>query len=125
MIGVMPTIKMFPYDPPKHYARASRCGSFVFLAGMCSRDPRRGYVTVGSTLEEQCQVIFGRIRDTLAEAGTSLDHIVRMTIYLADVALHSQLAAILPKYLAADPPPVTIVGARLVREQEFVEIEVT
>ena len=121
----MPTVEIFPYDPPRHYSRAARYGSLVFLAGLCSRDPRQDYATVGATLEEQCHVIFGRIRDTLAEAGASLEHVVKVTIYLADIRMHSQLASILPKYFAMHPPPVTIVGARLVREHELIEIDVT
>lgn len=121
----MPRVQIFPTDPPRHYSRAAKFGPLVFLAGLCSRDPKQNFATVGTTLEEQCAVIFKRISDTLAEAGTSLANVVKVTVYLRDIRLHADLVPILQRYFTSPPPPITIVEAKLVREAELIEIDVT
>jgi enamine deaminase RidA (YjgF/YER057c/UK114 family) len=110
---------------PAHYGLASRVGNLVFVAGLCSRDPEQDYKTVGTTLGEQMEVIFTRIRAALAQAGTSLEYAVDVTIFLRDIRLWGELRERLPGYFATPPPPTTIVEAKLVRENELCEIKVT
>ena len=114
-----------PGETPAHYSRAARVGNLVFVAGLCSRDPRQNYKTVGTTLAEQMEVIFGRIREVLAEAGTSLENAVDVTVYLQDIRHWDELRRLLPSYFATPAPPTTIVEAKLVRTNELCEIKVT
>jgi 2-iminobutanoate/2-iminopropanoate deaminase len=118
-------IVIFPSEPARHYSRASRFGDLVFMAGLCARDPARGYETVGSTLEDQCAQIFGRIQDTLHEAGTDLANTVKVTVFLADIRTRDALVPILQRYFADPPPPITIVEAKLVGPRDLLEIDVT
>ncbi len=121
----MSSVQIFPTDPPRHYSLAAKFGNLVFLAGLCARDPKQNFATVGETFEEQCAVIFKRINEALAAAGTSIEHTVKVTIYLRDARLHAKLVEVLPKYFRTPPPPITIVEARLVREAEMLEVDVT
>jgi 2-iminobutanoate/2-iminopropanoate deaminase len=121
----MSTVQIFPTNPPRHYSLAAKFGNLVFLAGLCSRDPSRDFATVGATFEEQCAVIFKRINEALSDAGTSIEHTVKVTIYLRDMRLHPKHVEVLPKYFRTPPPPITIVEAKLVREAEMIEIDVT
>lgn len=114
-----------PNTTPKHYSRAGRAGNLIFVAGLCSRDPSQNYKTVGTTLAEQMEVIFKRIRGVLAEAGTSIENVVDVTVYLQDIRYWDELKELMPKYFSSPPPPATIVEAKLVRANEFCEIKVT
>lgn len=114
-----------PNQTPKHYSRAGRAGNLLFVAGLCSRDPKQDYKTVGNTLAEQMEVIFARINEVLAEAGTSIDNVVDVTVYLQDIRYWNELRELLPKYFKTPPPPATIIESKLVRENEFCEIKVT
>lgn len=119
------SVTIFPSVPSRHYARASRFGNLVFMAGLCARDPANNYETVGTTLDEQCAVIFKRIQDTLQEAGTDLCNTVKVAIFLADVRSRDALVPILQRYFADPPPPITIVEAKLVGPRDLLEIDVT
>ena len=124
-------VQIFPLLPatggktPIHYSRAGRAGNILFIAGLCSRDPKQNYKTVGSTLTEQMEVIFERIRGVCAEAGTSLENAVDVTVYLNDIRNFVELRDNLPKYFSAPPPPATIIESTLIRPEEFCEIKVT
>jgi 2-iminobutanoate/2-iminopropanoate deaminase len=123
-------VQIFPLLPapggaPKHYSRAGRAGNIIFVAGLCSRDPKQNYKTVGTTLAEQMEVCFERIRGVLAEAGTSLENAVDLTVYLQDIRSWHELKDLLPKYFSVPPPPATIIESKLVRAEEFCEIKVT
>jgi 2-iminobutanoate/2-iminopropanoate deaminase len=119
------SVEVYPSVPARHYSRASRFGGFVFMAGLCARDPQRGYETVGTTLDEQCEVIFKRIAETLEEAGTSLANTVKVTVFLADIRTRDALVPILQRYFSDPPPPITIVEAKLVGPRDLLEIDVT
>ena len=121
----MPGVEIFPTKPPRHYSLGAKFGNLVFLAGLCSRDPAKNLETVGDTFEEQCAVIFARINDALAAAGTSIDHTVKVTVFLQDMKYYPQLVEALPKYFCNPPPPITIVAAKLVRDREMLEVDVT
>jgi 2-iminobutanoate/2-iminopropanoate deaminase len=121
----MSSVQIFPTDPPRHYSLGAKFGNLVFLAGLCSREPKNNFATVGDTFEEQCAVIFKRINDALAAAGTSIEHTVKVTVFLQDMKYYPQLVEVLPQYFRNPPPPITIVAAKLVREREMLEIDVT
>jgi 2-iminobutanoate/2-iminopropanoate deaminase len=118
-------VQIFPSVPARHYSRASRFGDLVFMSGLCARDPEHGYDTVGTTLDEQCAVIFKRIQETLNEAGTDLANTVKVTVFLADIRTRDALVPILQHYFADPPPPITIVEAKLVGPRDLLEIDVT
>ena len=57
------------------------CKGFIFLGGTEGRDPETGVVVKGA--EAQARLCFEKIRSRLEELGSSLENIVKMTIYLA------------------------------------------
>lgn len=118
-------VQIFPSVPYRHYSRGARFGNLVFMAGLCARDPEKGYETVSDDLEEQCAQIFRRIEDTLQEAGTTLANTVKVTVFLADIRTRDALVPILQHYFSDPPPPITIVEAKLVGPRDLLEIDVT
>jgi len=102
--------------PP--YSPAISKNSFVFVSGQIhlSND---GTLFEG-TIEEQTQIIMKKIQAILEEAGSSLDNVVKVTIYTTDLSLYSQVNEVYMSYFPLTLPAREMVevsklplGARL------------
>jgi 2-iminobutanoate/2-iminopropanoate deaminase len=66
------------------YSQAIRAGGFVFVSGLVALQPGSDEL-VGETIEEQTEQVFANLRAVLAAAGSSLDQLVKTTVFLADL----------------------------------------
>ncbi len=66
------------------FARSVVSGGFVFLSGASGRTIETGEVS-SDDVAEQTRVALDKVRLALEEAGSSLKHIVKMTIYLREM----------------------------------------
>jgi len=69
--------------PPATYSQAVIAAGLVFVSGTAPHDPATGQIK-GTTIQEQTRQCLTNIVAILAEAGSSLDRIVSVTIVLAD-----------------------------------------
>ena len=75
------------------YSQAIVAGGLVFCSGMAGIDPASGAIPDG--IEAQTEQALLNLAAVLAEAGASLDDVVKTTIFYADVELpHSLLVSI-------------------------------
>ena len=105
------------------YSRAVVDGDTVFVAGTTGFD----YATMridGDPLA-QCHQCFRNIAAALAEAGCTLDDVVRVRYYLTEVALFDRLAPLFGQYFARARPAATAIVCGLVDPRMKLEIEVT
>ena len=104
------------------YSPAIRAGGFVFCSGQIALDPSSGQL-VGADVAEQTRQVLRNLAEVLRAAGSSLDHVVKTTVYLADF---NDFAAMNIAYgeFFANPAPArsTIQAARLPRDAR-VEID--
>jgi 2-iminobutanoate/2-iminopropanoate deaminase len=70
--------------PAGAYSPAVRAGSLVFLSGQVPKDLRTGE-TVGGDVRQQTRAVIENAARALAAAGASLDDVVSVTAYLADI----------------------------------------
>lgn len=71
---------------PRPFSLATRAGGLVFVSGQSApHDPAKGIVR-GETPAEQVRQALARIAGILAEAGSSLDRIVQVTMLITDPA---------------------------------------
>jgi 2-iminobutanoate/2-iminopropanoate deaminase len=70
--------------PAGAYSPAVRFDNLVFLSGQVPKDLRTGE-TVGEDVREQTRVVLENAARALAAAGLSLDDVVSVTAYLADI----------------------------------------
>ena len=105
------------------YSRAVVDGDTVYVAGTTGFD----YATmrIGEDPLEQCHQCFRNIAAALAEAGCTLDDVVRVRYYLADVRLFERLAPVFGQYFARARPAATAIVCGLVDPRMKLEIEVT
>src|SRR5206468_12584908 len=72
------------------YSQAIATDRLVFTAGQVALDPKSGEL-IGRTTAEQTEQVFANLKAVLSAAGTSLAHVVKTTVYLADMADFAQM----------------------------------
>lgn len=66
------------------YTQAIRAGGFVFVSGQIPLDPSTGALA-GESIEDQTERVLRNIRAILEAAGTSMDRVVKTTVFLRDL----------------------------------------
>jgi 2-iminobutanoate/2-iminopropanoate deaminase len=105
------------------YSQAVRSGSLVFVSGQIPLDPVTGTMVDGD-IAAQTHRVFANLRAILEAAGTSLDHVVRATVYLADMNDFAVVNEVYGTYFSSPGPArATVQAARLPKDAR-VEIDV-
>jgi enamine deaminase RidA (YjgF/YER057c/UK114 family) len=105
------------------YSRAVVEGGFVFVSGTTGYDYRT--MKISDNVIEQAEQCFVNIRHALQQAGSSIDHIVRVTYILPDRDDFESCWPVLEKWLGDARPAATMFEARLLNDQIRIEIQVT
>jgi 2-iminobutanoate/2-iminopropanoate deaminase len=104
------------------YSQAITAAGLVFCSGQIPLDPASGQVVEGG-IEAQARRVLDNLAAVLQAAGSSLQQIVKTTIFLADMDDFATVNTIYAEYLGAEPPArSTVQVARLPRDVR-VEIE--
>ena len=77
--------EILQYSPARRWAAASRVGDLLYLAGETGTDPETMQVVDGG-IEAQTEQVFANIRSTLAHFGADLTDVIKVTIFLTDMA---------------------------------------
>lgn len=105
------------------YSQAVRAGGFVFASGQIPLDPKTGVFVEGG-VAEQTQQVMRNLKAVLEAAGTSLERVVKTTVFLADMDDFSAMNEVYGQYFKENPPArSTVQAARLPRDAR-VEIDV-
>ena len=105
------------------YSQAIRAGSLVFVSGQIPLDPATGMMVAGD-IAVQTHRVFRNLSGILEAAGTSLDRVVRATVYLADMNDFAAMNDVYATYFSNPAPArATIQAARLPKDAR-VEIDV-
>ena len=105
------------------YSPAIRAGNLLFLSGQVGFDPSTGALVDGD-ISAQTDQVMQNIGALLKAAGTDFAHVVRTTVFLADMGEFAKMNEVYARYVV-DPPPArsTVQVARLPRDAR-VEIDV-
>jgi 2-iminobutanoate/2-iminopropanoate deaminase len=111
-------------DAPKAmgaYSPAVRAGNLLFVSGQIPIDPASGNLISGD-IAAQTEQVMRNLTALLRAAGAGFEHVVRTTVYLADMNEFGGMNEVYGRFLA-DPPPAraTVQVARLPRD---VKIEI-
>jgi 2-iminobutanoate/2-iminopropanoate deaminase len=101
-----------------------RAGSLIFTAGQIAIDPVTQQVISGGIVEQTKRVL-ENLKAILEEAGSSLDRVVKATVYLKDLGDFAAMNAVYAEYLESDgeaPARTTVEVSRLPRNV-LVEID--
>jgi len=98
------------------YSSGLRSGQLLFISGQVPADPATGAL-VGGDIAAQTRRVLENIKALLAAAGLTLDHIVRTTVFLADMDDFTAMNAEYRGYFKEPfPARSTIQAARLPRD---------
>jgi len=104
------------------YSQAVQVGDMLYLSGQIPLNPESMEVEVDD-ISAQTEQVMSNIKAVLAEAGATLENVVKCTIFLKDMNDFVSVNEIYGKYFAENPPARSCVEvARLPRDVK-VEIE--
>ena len=105
------------------YSQAIQIGNFVFTSGQIPTDPKTGAFVEGG-IAEQTEQVLRNLAEVLRAAGTSLEAVVKTTVFLADMNDFAAMNEVYGRYFSSEPPArSTVQAARLPRDAR-VEIDV-
>jgi enamine deaminase RidA (YjgF/YER057c/UK114 family) len=112
-----------PWESTVGYSRAVRVGDQIFVAGTTAVD-ERGEIIGGGDPYLQAKAILAKIDAALAQAGASMNEVVRTRIFVTDIAFAEQVGRAHGESFAHIKPASTLVQVvRLIDPRLLVEIE--
>ena len=96
-------------------------GSTVYLSGQIGLDPATMQMAEG--IDAQTHRVFRNLAAVAAAAGLSLDHAVRMTVYLTDLAHFARVNEIMAQYVREPYPARAAVGVAGLPRGALVEVD--
>lgn len=98
------------------YSQAVRANGFVFVSGQIALDPRTQELVPGD-VTAQTERVLQNLSAILQAAGSSLEKVVRTTVFLADMNEFASMNQIYARYFRQDfPARSTVQAARLPRD---------
>jgi len=92
------------------YSQAVIHDGLIYLSGQGPIDPQTNEVTLG-TVEKEAELTLENIRIILEEAGSSLNNVLRVTVYLLDMKEYGRFNDVYRRYFQTDLPARTCVQA--------------
>ena len=109
--------------PPGHWSNCLRVGDVAYVSGMTSRAADLKTID-GATAYEQAKIIFSKIRHCVQAAGGRMDDVVKITIFVTDIAYNQEVWRARREFFTGDFPASTLVQvAGLGTPQTMVEID--
>jgi 2-iminobutanoate/2-iminopropanoate deaminase len=105
------------------YSQAVKAGGFVFVSGQIPLDPSTGQMVPGDIATQTHRVITN-LREILTAAGSSLDKVVRSTVYLADMGDFAAMNEVYGSYFSSPAPSRSTIQAARLPKDARVEIDV-
>ena len=105
-----------------HYSQAIVHNGVVYVAGQLPIDPNSSDRTVGS-IEEQTERTLRNIEAILIAAGSALDQVLQMTIYISDIELWGGVNVAYARVMGAHKPARAVVPVKDLHYGYQIEIQ--
>ncbi len=103
------------------YSQAIKTDSFLFCSGQLGLDPASGELATG--VKAQAELVLSNLAAVAAEAGTTLDAVVKTTIFLKDMADFAVVNEVYASYFKGDKPARSTIQVAALPKGGLVEIE--
>ncbi|BBI33899.1 RidA family protein [Cohnella abietis] len=90
--------------PSGAYSQAVKLGEMVYLAGTCPFDTVTGEVLFPGDMEQQTRIVLEYMGEILQAAGTSLEHVVKVTSFIDDLNEFEAYNRTYRKFFQEEPP---------------------
>jgi len=103
------------------YSQAVQIGDFIFTSGQLGLNPETG--EFGSGVQEQAQLALSNVKAILEAAGSSLDQVVKTTVFLKDMNDFAAVNEIYASFFSEPYPARSAVEVARLPKDGLVEIE--
>jgi 2-iminobutanoate/2-iminopropanoate deaminase len=104
------------------YSQAIKAGGFVFVSGQLALRPGEKDL-MGGEIGAQTEQVFANLRAILDEAGSSLEQLVKTTVFLQNLDDFAGMNEVYAKYVGSTPPARSTVEVAKLPSGALVEIE--
>lgn len=113
-----------PNGPPvaAPYSHAVAAGNLLFVSGQVAIAPDGSGPQCGS-FEEEARLALSNLRAILEDAGSGLEHVVKVTVFLADINQFAALNAVYKEFFGSDFPARTCIQAGKLPLDMQIEVE--
>jgi 2-iminobutanoate/2-iminopropanoate deaminase len=105
------------------YSQGVISGGMLFVSGQVPLDPESGELVKGD-IEVQVERVLKNIMAILKEAKMGPEHVVKATVYLADLADFPRMNEVYSRYLGKEPPARSTIQVAALPKGARVEIDV-
>jgi 2-iminobutanoate/2-iminopropanoate deaminase len=106
------------------YSQAVVAPPLVFVSGQLGMDPATGSL-VGDSLESQARQALENMKQILAAAGSSLEQVAAVEVFLTDMGKFSEFNAVYAEFFAAHKPARAAIEVSALPKGGLVEIKCT
>jgi reactive intermediate/imine deaminase len=104
------------------YSQAVRAGDTVYVSGQIPLDPATG-ILISGDIEAEIRRVFENLRAIAEAAGGTLQDVVKLTIFLTDLACFPKVNEIMATFFMAPYPARAVVGVAALPRGARVEME--
>ena len=104
------------------YSQAIRVGNFIYTSGQVALDPTSS-VLVGNDVQAQTHRVLQNLQAVLASAGSSLNSVVKTTVFLTSMNDFQAMNAIYATYFQGTTPARSTIAVAELPRKALVEIE--
>jgi reactive intermediate/imine deaminase len=104
------------------YSQAVRTGNLLFFSGQTPIDPATGNLVEGD-IAAQARRVFENLKAVCSAAGASFDQVVRVGIYLTDLANFATVNGVMKEYFREPFPARSTIGVASLPKNAQVEVD--
>ena len=104
------------------YSLGVKACKFIYSSGQIGIDPATGELVKGG-LEAETRQALSNLKQILEAGGSNLDHVVKTTVFLKDIADFAKMNVIYAEYFQKDPPARSAFQVAALPKNAMVEIE--
>jgi 2-iminobutanoate/2-iminopropanoate deaminase len=108
--------------PAGHYSQAIVFNGLVYVSGQVSIDPETGEKRAG-TIEEQTELTLRNVGAILRAAGSDLNRVLKMTVYITDMSLWGAVNTVYSQVLGEHRPARAIIPIKALNHGFQIEVE--
>lgn len=106
-----------------HYSHCIEHNGLLYLAGQLPRDPFTKEIP--ESIEKQTLAALNNVEMILTEAGSSVQNIIQVRLYISDIALWDQVNEVYKEFMGSHKPVRSIIPTRELHFGALIEVEVT
>lgn len=104
------------------YSQATEAGGFIFISGQLPMNAETGNMAAAD-IKAQTETALKNLEGILASEGLTLEHVVKTTVFMADLGQFAQMNEVYGRFFAKNPPARATIEVKALPKAALVEIE--